>query len=490
MVCSLRCRRWRSASRRGGETTWGGGVGGSPGREAGLASRGWAAPDSGLPRDLRSTTRTSGRTPPPTRSGSSRRVYFPEWALAQALQRGGCRAENADGADPPGTHHRHVAGVVARGFGLLVAAIVFLVHDHRAERGHRREHSRAGPDRDALLAGPQLRPGVEALAVREPRMQDRDQVPECAAEAGDRLGRQRDLRDQHERAFAAPQHPANQLDVDQRLAGTRDAVQEEGPAPPPQRPHHAAEHPALTGGRGRRVLVAHRLLPEGIPHHHVVRHANEALRLQPPDHAPAESLLGQRRDRLPATRFEEPLEGFPLPPRPPEHTLKLREGADRPDDPRDEPPLRRSRGRRGQHGPKHHPDRRHVVLRNPPGEIEEFGADRWSRIEHGEDVAHTANLGARPQNPPRERAVAEGNPYTRPRRRGRTGNPVGEQAAQRQRQRHLHKGGARAGHRFGTGSRHRCGAGPGPRVSPSAGERRPAAARQPSPRGRSVPCGR
>ena len=39
-------------------------------------------------RSLRSTTRTSGRTPPPTRSGSSRSAYFPERAFIQLSREG------------------------------------------------------------------------------------------------------------------------------------------------------------------------------------------------------------------------------------------------------------------------------------------------------------------------------------------------------------------------------------------------------------------
>ena len=292
-------------------------------------------------------------------------------------------------------------------------------------------------------------------------MQDRHEVPEGPAEAGDRLGRQRDLGDQHERTLAPPQHAADQLDVDERLARARDAVQEKRPAPPPQRPHHAAEHAALARGGGWCIPLFHRLLTEGIAQHHFVRYANQALRLQPADHASAESLLGERRDGLSATRFEEPLEGFPLPLRPPEDPLELREGADRPHNPGDHPSPRRRRSRRGQHGAEHHPDRRHIILGNPAGEIQKFAADRGARIQHGEDIAHAGDIPPGAEHPPGEGAVAEGNLNARSGRRRRAGHPVGEQTAHRQRQRHLDEGGTGTGHRCGAGAGHGQGAGPG-----------------------------
>ena len=96
-----------------------------------------------------------------------------------------------------------LARVVARVGLLLVAGVVLLVDDDEPEVAHGGEDRRARPDADQRVAAAQPPPLVVALPRPEPRVKQRDGVAEALAKAGDRLRRQRDLGDEHDRAAAA-----------------------------------------------------------------------------------------------------------------------------------------------------------------------------------------------------------------------------------------------------------------------------------------------
>src|SRR5947209_19425161 len=93
--------------------------------------------------------------------------------------------------------------MVARRLALLVARFVFFVDDDRAEIGERREDGGSRTDGDALLAATECEPCVVPLAVAQRAVQDGDAIAECGAEAIDRLWREGDLRDEHDRALIA-----------------------------------------------------------------------------------------------------------------------------------------------------------------------------------------------------------------------------------------------------------------------------------------------
>ena len=77
---------------------------------------------------------------------------------------------------------------------------MLLVDHDGGEPLHRREHRGTGSHRHTALSPPQRPPGVGALAVRQPRVEDRDLVPEHAAHPGHGLGGERDLGDEEDRA--------------------------------------------------------------------------------------------------------------------------------------------------------------------------------------------------------------------------------------------------------------------------------------------------
>ena len=90
----------------------------------------------------------------------------------------------------------------------------------------RGEDGAAGADDDLHLPGGDAPPVAAALGVAEMAVQDRD-VAAAAAEALDRLRRQADLRHQHQRFLALPDHFLDGPQIDLGLAAAGDAVQQE-----------------------------------------------------------------------------------------------------------------------------------------------------------------------------------------------------------------------------------------------------------------------
>jgi len=118
-------------------------------------------------------------------------------------------------------------GVVARVALVLVGRVVLLVDDDQAEALDRGEHRRARAHAHARLAAAQAQPLVEALAVAERRVQDRDGVAEALDEARHDLRRQRDLGHQDDRPLPPLERRADGLQVHLGLARAGDAVQEQ-----------------------------------------------------------------------------------------------------------------------------------------------------------------------------------------------------------------------------------------------------------------------
>ena len=129
------------------------------------------------------------------------------------------RAVDGDGALERGALRRDGARVVARVGVLLVRRVVLLVDDDQAESPHRREHGRAGADDDARLAARDPHALVAPLGIAERRVQDRDALAEAGAHPPDRLRRERDLRDEDDRAEPALERGGARLQVDLGLAG-------------------------------------------------------------------------------------------------------------------------------------------------------------------------------------------------------------------------------------------------------------------------------
>ncbi len=122
---------------------------------------------------------------------------------------------------------RDRARVVARIGLLLVGGVVLLVDHDEAQVSNRREDRGARPDADQRLAGLQAVPFVAAFAGGQPRVKQRDPVPEAAGEPRDDLRGQPDLRHQHDRPLPAPKRRLGRGEVHLGLPGPGDPVEQE-----------------------------------------------------------------------------------------------------------------------------------------------------------------------------------------------------------------------------------------------------------------------
>ncbi len=127
---------------------------------------------------------------------------------------------------------------------------MLLVHDHEAERRHRRRDGRSRADHDRRAAGGGGAPGLEARAVGERGVQCDHRRRETCAKARDELRRQRDLGHEHERAAARLEHALDEPQVHLRLAAAGNAVQEES-LKLPERGSDARDRRALVGRQHR-----------------------------------------------------------------------------------------------------------------------------------------------------------------------------------------------------------------------------------------------
>ncbi len=151
-------------------------------------------------------------------------------AGVQGFDGGRGRTQHQLGAAHHGQVHRHFTRGVARGFVLLVGALVLLVDDDDAKVAQRGEQGRAGAHHHLRLATLDEAPLVEALAHRQPRVQHGHLVAEARTEAAHRLRREGNFRNQHAGGLAGGQRGSNRAQVDLRFARTGDAVHHHNPA--------------------------------------------------------------------------------------------------------------------------------------------------------------------------------------------------------------------------------------------------------------------
>ena len=121
---------------------------------------------------------------------------------------------------------RDRASVVARVRLLLERRVVLLVHDDEPEAVNGREDRGAGADDDGRGPRRDALPLVAPLGVAESRVQDRDAVAEARAEASHGLGRERDLRDEHDDASVTRERGRGSLEVDLGLAAAGRPMEE------------------------------------------------------------------------------------------------------------------------------------------------------------------------------------------------------------------------------------------------------------------------
>src|SRR5205814_369975 len=80
--------------------------------------------------------------------------------------------EHGEGLRQTGTHHRHIAPMVAGSLLLLVAWIVLFVHNHQAQIGERRKDCGASAQHDRGYTTPHAPPIVMALGLSHPAVEE------------------------------------------------------------------------------------------------------------------------------------------------------------------------------------------------------------------------------------------------------------------------------------------------------------------------------
>ena len=118
-------------------------------------------------------------------------------AAVEGLSRRRGRAQHEWAAIATRHLGRYLARVVARAGALLVAGLMFLVNDDKAQVVKRAKERRAGADDHAGRTAGDHIPLVQTLAGRKARMEHGDRLAKARAEAADGLGRQRDLGHEH-----------------------------------------------------------------------------------------------------------------------------------------------------------------------------------------------------------------------------------------------------------------------------------------------------
>ena len=104
---------------------------------------------------------------------------------------------------------------------------MLLVDHDQSEVPDRGERRRARADANARRAAADPPPLVAALTCGEPRMKQGDPVTEACDKARGHLGRQRNLRNEHDRAPSAAKGRLGSSEVHLGLARPGDAVKQE-----------------------------------------------------------------------------------------------------------------------------------------------------------------------------------------------------------------------------------------------------------------------
>ena len=120
----------------------------------------------------------------------------------------------------------HVAGVVARRLALLVRGVLLLVDDEQARVRDRSEGGGARTDHRPRLAAAHAVPGVGALAVRERRVEHGGERAELPRQLAREDGRERDLRDEPDRAPSRVEREPDRAQVHLGLAAAGHALEQ------------------------------------------------------------------------------------------------------------------------------------------------------------------------------------------------------------------------------------------------------------------------
>src|SRR5438128_1882895 len=118
--------------------------------------------------------------------------------------------------------------MITRRFFLFVSRLVFFIDNDESEVLERREDSAARADNDPRASGMDLVPFIVALAFGQMAVQNGNyfvHFGKPALESLHRLGRERNFRDENNRAFIALERSPNRLQIDFGFAAASNAME-------------------------------------------------------------------------------------------------------------------------------------------------------------------------------------------------------------------------------------------------------------------------
>ena len=202
-----------------------------------------------------------------------------------ALHGGSGGAQQQHGAALGTAEFRHVPCVIPGRIFRLVAALLLLVHDNDAQILQRGKHGGPGSQHHVHLSPADALPLVVPLRQAQSAVEHHHPGAEIGGELPHHLGRQHDLRHQDDGPPSLAQHLLHQTDIDLRLAGAGDALEQHR-----RRSFLLRQRPDATE---RRLLL--RIQHDGRPHRH-------GLRLRDPQLL----LLGERHEARLFQRLQGP----------------------------------------------------------------------------------------------------------------------------------------------------------------------------------------
>src|SRR5882762_5124032 len=153
-------------------------------------------------------------------------AIFSRARVVKTLERRRCGTQQRHGAFELRAHDSDVPAVITRGFFLLVARFLFLVHDNEAQIFKRSEHGRSRSYYDASFAAAHAPPFARAFHFGKRAVKYRNARAKPGAAEPSHPERQGDFRHQYQRRLVARESRLDSSQVHFRLAAAGDTIEQ------------------------------------------------------------------------------------------------------------------------------------------------------------------------------------------------------------------------------------------------------------------------
>jgi len=130
--------------------------------------------------------------------GQFEQLVFALLGVEVRLQRRCGRSQHYGCVRHFGPHHRHISGVIARHFLLLVRGVLLLVHDDQGQIRDRSEHAGTRAYHHASVSPLNAMPLLRSFLVGQCRMQDGHSISEQLMQVGSHRWSQTNLRNKQD----------------------------------------------------------------------------------------------------------------------------------------------------------------------------------------------------------------------------------------------------------------------------------------------------